>query len=143
MSYLAQPPKAGATGRRQAPVRSHFSPPTTKSLQLALESARRQLLQLQKPDGHWCGELQGDTILESEYIMLMAYLGRDGDSRLQKAAHYIVQQERPDGAWSNYPGGPVDISVSVKAYFALKLCGYDAEHPVLRRACHLIRAGGG
>src|SRR5262245_37403035 len=75
--------------------------------------------------------------------MLMAYLGRDGDSRLQKAVCYIVQQDRSEGAWSNYPGGPVDISVSVKAYFALKLCGYDAEHPVLRRACHLIRAGGG
>src|SRR5881392_1242288 len=98
MSYLAQPPKAGATGRRQAPVRSHFSPPTTKSLQLALESARRRLLQLQKPDGHWCGELQGDTILESEYILLMAFLGRDQEQRVKKAGRYILSQQRPQGA---------------------------------------------
>src|SRR5262249_5160825 len=97
----------------------------------------------QKPDGHWCGELQGDTILESEYIMLMAFLGRDGEERIQKAARYIVAQQRPDGAWSCYPGGPVDVSVSVKAYFALKIAGHSAELPYMRRACELIRERGG
>jgi squalene-hopene/tetraprenyl-beta-curcumene cyclase len=30
----------------------------------------------QAPDGHWVGELQGDTILESEYVLLMGFLGR-------------------------------------------------------------------
>lgn len=112
-------------------------------LAAAVTEARRCLLSLQKPDGHWCGELQGDTILESEFIMLMAFLGRDGEERISKAARYIVSQQRPDGAWSCYPGGPVDISVSVKAYFALKIAGYSSEEPFMRRACEAIRAGGG
>lgn len=112
-------------------------------LEFGLDRARRRLLHLQRPDGHWCGELQGDTILESEFVMLMAFLGREGDGRVQKAARYILTQERSEGAWSNYPGGPVDVTVSVKAYFALKLCGYSADHPVLRRARERILEAGG
>ena len=33
----------------------------------------------------------------------------------------------PDGGWAMYPGGRADVNVSVKAYFALKLTGHDAE----------------
>src|SRR5437879_5158258 len=68
----------------------------------SLHRARQCLLALQKPDGHWCGELQGDTILESEYILLMAFLRRDQEERVKKAGRYIVSQQRPEGAWSNY-----------------------------------------
>ncbi len=114
-----------------------------RTIPKALHRARQCLLALQKPDGHWCGELQGDTILESEYMLLMAFLGRDQDPRIKKAGRYILSQQRSDGAWSNYPGGPDDISVSVKAYFALKVAGHDAEAPYMRRACAAIRALGG
>src|SRR5437868_12805181 len=92
--------------------------PVHKSSSTCLGRARQCLLSLQKPDGHWCGELQGDTILESEYMLLMAFLGREGEAKVQKAARYLLAQERPDGGWSNHPGGPVDINVSAKAYFA-------------------------
>ena len=109
----------------------------------ALERARDALLEKQRPDGHWIGELQGDTILESEYIFLMAFLGREDEERLRKAAKYILAQQRPEGGWSNYPGGPLELSVSVKAYFALKLTGHDAEEPAMRRAREAIRAAGG
>ncbi len=114
-----------------------------RSLSAAVERARRCLLTMQRPDGHWCAELQGDTILESEYILLMTFLGREGEERVRKAAHYILTQERPDGGWANYPGGPLDVSVSVKAYFALKLAGHHPEAPVMKRARALIRQAGG
>lgn len=109
----------------------------------ALERARRCLLKQQRSDGHWCGELQGDTILESEYVLLMGFLNREGDENVKKAARYILTQERPEGGWSTYPGGPVDLSVTVKAYFALKLAGYSAEHPSLRTAREHVLALGG
>jgi squalene-hopene/tetraprenyl-beta-curcumene cyclase len=109
----------------------------------ALDRARRRLLDLQKPDGHWLGELQGDTILESEYVLLRAFLGREHEERPRKAASYILTQQLPDGGWGNYPGGPFELSVSVKAYFALKLTGHDPEAPSMRRARELIRAHGG
>ena len=43
----------------------------------AIERTRGHLLALQHEEGYWLGELEGDTILESEYILLLAYLGRE------------------------------------------------------------------
>src|SRR5439155_1654746 len=94
---------------------------------------------LQRPDGHWVGELQGDTILESEYILLMAFLGCHGEDKCRKAAKYLLAQQQADGGWSNYPDGPFDLSVSVKAYFALKLTGHDPAADGPRRA--LVQLG--
>jgi squalene-hopene/tetraprenyl-beta-curcumene cyclase len=101
------------------------------------------LLQRQQPDGHWVGELQGDTILESEWILLMAFLGCESDDRVRRAANYILQQRQPGGAWSNYPDGPPDVSVSVKAYLALKIAGHPADLQHMREARAVIRSLGG
>src|SRR5262249_25759268 len=93
---------------------------------------------------HWVGELQGDTILESEFLFLMAFLGREREEKCLKAARYILTQQQPHGAWSNYAGGPPDLSVSVKAYFALKLTGViDTDPEPVRRARDVIRSLGG
>ena len=113
------------------------------SLDRAVHRAHTCMRDLQRPDGHWCAELQGDTILESEYILLMAFLGREGDERVRKAARYILTQERSGGGWANYPGGPVDLSVSVKAYFALKLAGHDPDAPyMLHTRAAVLQLGG-
>ncbi len=117
--------------------------PTQSPLRSAVVRAARCLLDRQAADGHWVGELQGDTILESEWVLLMAFLGRDGDERVRKAARYILAQQQPGGGWSNYPDGPAELSVSVKAYFALKLAGHDPAAPHMTRARAVIRALGG
>jgi len=44
----------------------------------AIMRTRQWLLANQHAEGCWCAELQGDTILESETILLLAYLGREG-----------------------------------------------------------------
>ncbi|MBV9126053.1 MAG: squalene--hopene cyclase [Planctomycetes bacterium] len=113
------------------------------SLRAAIARARRGLLTRQAPDGHWVGELQGDTILESEFILLLAFLGRERDPCVLKAARYLVEQQLPEGGWNNYPEGPVELSVSVKAYFALKLAGHDPAADYMRRARDVIRSLGG
>src|SRR5437868_9134967 len=73
----------------------------------------------------------------------MACLGREREERVAKAARYLLQQQMPDGGWNNYPDGPADLSVSVKAYFALKLAGHDADLGYMRRARDVIRSLGG
>jgi len=109
----------------------------------AAERGHRGLLDRQRSDGHWVGELQGDTILESEFILLLAFLGKTNDPRVLLAANYLVQKELPEGGWGNYPGGPAEISTSVKAYFALKIAGHDAHEPRMQRAAKLIKDLGG
>jgi squalene-hopene/tetraprenyl-beta-curcumene cyclase len=109
----------------------------------ALSSACSALLTRQQPDGHWVGELQGDTILESEYILLLAFQGREDSDKARKAAEYVLRQQRPDGSWSNYPEGPIEVSVSVKAYFALKLTGHEPAAPYMVRARQRILEEGG
>ncbi|MFO0841235.1 MAG: squalene--hopene cyclase [Gemmataceae bacterium] len=130
---------SGATQRVIEPAGVRISRPFRQ----AIDDARDHLLSLQKPDGHWCAELQGDTILESEYVLLLAFLGEANGEVARKAAAYILTQQREDGSWSNYPEGPIEVSVSVKAYFALKLTGHDPESPYMARARQRILEAGG
>ncbi len=109
----------------------------------ALDGARKRLFALQHEDGYWCGELEADTTLESDYILLHALLGTGNPERFEKAARYILEHQNEDGGWSIYAGGPSNISASVKAYFGLKLAGYTADHPALARARKKILAMGG
>ncbi len=112
-------------------------------LKRAIGRTRRWLLDRQHPDGHWVAELEGDTILESEYILLLAFLGQHTGEVARKAARYILSKQLPDGGWTTHPGGRVDISVSVKAYFALKLTGHDPSSAAMQLARRAILAHGG
>jgi squalene-hopene/tetraprenyl-beta-curcumene cyclase len=109
----------------------------------AIAAARRYLLAIQRSDGGWWGELEGDTILESEFVLTMHFLARGDDPRVRKAAEYIRRKQLPDGGWAIYAGGPSEVSASVKDYFALKLAGEDPAAPHMVRARERIRALGG
>jgi len=109
----------------------------------ATDAARRLLFAEQHDDGYWCGELEADTTLEADYIILHTILGTVDAGRLAKAARYILQHQNPDGGWSIYEGGPSNVSASVKCYFGLKLAGYPASHPSLRKArAQILEMGG-
>ena len=97
----------------------------------------------QAADGHWRGPLEGDTILESEFILILAWAGRLDRPDVAGAARRILRLQLPEGGWAIHPGGPVDVSASVKAYLALKLTGHDPRSPALVRAREAIAAGGG
>ena len=73
----------------------------------------------------------------------MTFLGRENEDKVRKAAEYVRRQQRDDGSWSHYPGGPIELSGSVKAYFALKLTGHDPDAPHMVQAREAIRAEGG
>lgn len=112
-------------------------------LEIAKRAAVRHLLGLQQADGHWCAELEGDSILESEYAMLLWLLGRQDDERIEQLARTLRAQQLETGGWAIYPGGPADLSPSVKAYFVLKLVGDDPESEPMVRAREAIRSLGG
>ena len=122
---------------------SRWTPSASDTLESALERTREWLLARQDEDGYWVAELEGDTILESEYILLMTFLGRESDDVCIRCARYIQDHQLPDGGWAIYPGGPTDVSASVKAYFALKLTGRSPDEPTMAMARRAILEAGG
>lgn len=109
----------------------------------AIAMAQDYLLDRQDEEGFWVAELEGDTILESEYILLIQFLGKHDAEKFRRLANYIRKWQTPEGHWSIYPGGPPDVSASVKAYFACKLAGFSETEPFMRRARRSILAQGG
>ncbi len=101
------------------------------------------LLSLQHPDGYWCGELEADSMLESDYIFMHTLLGTGDRGKMERAVNEILRHQNEDGGWSLYPGGPSNVSYGVKCYLALKLMGWAAEHPVMVKARERVLALGG
>ena len=122
--------------------------PESAELDRLIDKARTHLLRGQKPDGHWCAELEGDNILESEYVMLLCFLGggvprKTDEVRVRRACEHLRLSQLDSGGWSIYPGGPVDPNPTVKSYFALKLAGDDPEAPHMQKARQAAQACGG
>jgi squalene-hopene/tetraprenyl-beta-curcumene cyclase len=110
---------------------------------VAVDGARKFLFSHQHEEGYWCGELEADTTLESDYILLHTLLGTGNQERFQKCCNYILKHQNEDGGWPIYIDGASNLSASVKAYFALKLTGYSPDHPALVRARKKILDMGG
>jgi squalene-hopene/tetraprenyl-beta-curcumene cyclase len=124
--------------------RTSSAKPLDEKVRAALDHATQCLISMQHPSGFWCGELEGDSILQSEYILLKFIVEQETDPRLPKIANYLRKQQRSsDGAWIQYPGGKPDLSATVKAYFALKLMGDRMDAPHMQKARELILSLGG
>ncbi len=101
------------------------------------------LLGQQQEQGYWCGELEADSMLESDYIYMHALLGTGDKGRLERAVNEILRHQNEDGGWSAYPGGPSNVNYGVKCYLALKLMGWTADHPLMVKARKKVLELGG
>ena len=109
----------------------------------AIKRSQQWLLQRQAEAGYWAYELEADTTLTAEYLMLRRFLGLVDPEKQRKAVRYLIDAQVPEGGWPIYYGGPPEISASVKAYFALKLCGVSAAEPFMEKARTMILSKGG
>ena len=109
----------------------------------AVDRATQWLLGAQIEGRYWWGELEADTTLESDYTVFQFILGRLDCPKVRKLAAYIRQHQLEDGGWNIFPDGPAEINATVKAYFALKLGGDDADAAHMRRARERVLALGG
>ena len=108
-----------------------------------IERSRDWLLGQQHADGYWCGELEADSMLESDYIFMHTLLGTGDPGKMERAINEILRHQNEDGGWSLHPGGPSNISYGVKAYLALKIMGWSKDHPVMVKAREWVLANGG
>ncbi len=114
-------------------------------------AAAARLLGEQRPDGHWCAPLTADVTLEADYILLQLWLHPPENGvwlppspvRVERAARAILERQLPGGGFNIYPGGPAEISATVKAYYALKLAGIPADDGRMERARRTILDLGG
>ena len=101
------------------------------------------LLGLQQDDGHWVFELEADTTIPAEYVLLRHFLG-DPDPALEaRIALYLRARRTAGGGWPLFHDGDFNISASVKAYYALKLIGDDPDAPHMAEARAAILQHGG
>ena len=118
-------------------------PPALSGAEAALVRARDHLLGLQHEQGWWQGELETNVTMDAEDLLLRQFLGVRTDEETAAAGRWIASQQRADGTWANFFGGPGDLSTTVEAYVALRLAGDapDADH--MARASAWIAAQGG
>ncbi|MBC7099084.1 squalene--hopene cyclase [Candidatus Bipolaricaulota bacterium] len=113
------------------------------SLDEAIERATDWLLEHQYPEGYWWGELESNVTITAEHLFLTHILGI-GDQELGDGiARYILSEQREDGSWANWYGGPGELSTTVEAYVALKLAGVDPDSPEMKKAREWILRQGG
>ncbi|MDR1478815.1 MAG: terpene cyclase/mutase family protein [Planctomycetaceae bacterium] len=94
-------------------------------LRRAIASTQQFFFNHQHPDGYWVAELEGDALLQSETILLLAFLGEEKSELAQQCATHLLDTQLPDGGWGMYTGGNSDVNNTVKAYFALKITGHS------------------
>lgn len=109
----------------------------------AIARSRDYLFSLQHPEGYWLGELEADAMLEADYIFLHTLLESGDPGRMKRAYTEMMRYQNEDGSWSIYPGGPGNVSLSVKCYFSAKLMGLKADDPRMVKCREWVLANGG
>ena len=121
-------------------------PPHTPLREVAaatLERARDHLLGLQHPGGWWQGELETNVTMDAEDLLLRHFLGILTPELATESAGWIRGNQREDGTWANFFGGPADLSTTVEAYVALRLAGDEPDAPHMKLAADWITDNGG
>ena len=109
----------------------------------AIARAQAYLLSHQAPEGHWVGELEANTTITSEYLLLCHLIDRVDRPKEAKAVRYLRRAQLSDGGWSLFEGGPANLSATIKGYFAMRMAGVSVDDPALAAARERIREMGG
>ena len=126
---------------RTAPV-----PPTATLLARVgalVDSAREALRASQHEDGHWVFDLEADTTIPAEYILLNHFLDELNPEVEARLGNYIRDIQNEEGGWPLFEGGATDISATVKAYYALKMVGDAVDAPHMKKAHDAVLKRGG
>jgi squalene-hopene/tetraprenyl-beta-curcumene cyclase len=109
------------------------------ALDSAIDRGTRRLLELQRPDGVWVGELESNVTMTAQHLFWNHALGLRTPDMDRRIANELMARMRDDGTWSIWFEGPPDLSTSLEAYVALRMCGVD---PGPKALAYLQREGG-
>ena len=126
-----------------AEVHSQVGEQLLYAVESTIQRSQRYLLSIQYPEGYWWGELETNSTMEAEYLLLTYLLDSVDEERWRKLANHILSRQREDGSWGQYFTAPGDVSTSVECYLALKLAGVQADTPAMQNARQFILSKGG
>ena len=109
----------------------------------ALAAAVAHLRGRQADAGWWKGELATNVTMDAEDMLLREFLGIREAPATQECARWIRSQQRDDGTWATFEGGPPELSTTVEAWVALRLAGDAPDAPHMARAASFVVANGG
>ena len=110
---------------------------------VAVDRARVHLEARQHPDGWWKGDLKTNVTMDAEDLLLRQFLGILRADELEQSARWIRSQQRADGTWATFHGGPSDLNTTVESYVALRLAGDPLDAAHLVKAREFVLANGG
>ena len=116
---------------------------TARPVDAAIGAAVAHLCGLQDEVGWWKGDLETNVTMDAEDLLLRHVLGILEPDDTARAARWIRSQQRADGSWATFGGGPADLSTTVEAWVALRLAGDPAEAAHMRAAAEFARSKGG
>ncbi|MEU0279251.1 MULTISPECIES: squalene--hopene cyclase [unclassified Streptomyces] len=140
----------GAVGPRAASASEPtetLTPAAGGDLRVAAERATARsveyLLGRQDAQGWWKGDLATNVTMDAEDLLLRQFLGIQDARTTEASALFIRGEQRADGTWATFHGGPADLSATIEAYVALRLAGDSPEDPHMARASQWVRERGG
>jgi squalene-hopene/tetraprenyl-beta-curcumene cyclase len=119
------------------------APDLLQRVEQGVNAAAESLAGRQQADGHWVFELEADATIPAEYVLLKHFLDEVDPAIEPPIVNYLKSIQGDHGGWPLFHGGAFNISASVKAYYALKICGEDVDAPHMKRARQAILAHGG
>lgn len=108
-------------------------------LDATVDAGVQRLLELQRPDGVWVGELESNVTMTAQHLFWTHYLDLRTPQNDRRIANELLARMRDDGTWSIWFEGPADPSTTIEAYVALRMCGVDPGPKTVQ----YIRAHGG
>jgi squalene-hopene/tetraprenyl-beta-curcumene cyclase len=117
--------------------------PDSSPLDRTIAEARDALIAQQNEKGYWLYELEADCTIPAEYIMMMHFLDEIDAPLEAKIANHLRARQAEHGGWPLYHNGELDLSCTIKAYYALKLAGDNTQAPHMAKARAAILERGG
>jgi squalene-hopene/tetraprenyl-beta-curcumene cyclase len=118
-------------------------PPRTQDLDALVRERTEKLFAMTRSDGHLRFELEADATIPSEYVLLLRFLGEERPEEEAGIRRYLIANQNEDGSWPLFLRGAGDLSATVKAYWALKICGEPTDSDSMCRARTFILERGG
>ena len=109
----------------------------------ALRNAAAKLLDLQRKNGAWEGEMVWCPMLTAQYVLLHHIIGQPPEpGRRRRVLRSFERTRLAGGAWGMHEHAPPHLFVTTLVYVAARLLGVARDDPLVAPARRFIRAEG-